>query len=221
MPHFAKTAFVAATSLLLSMPTLSATQIGPSPYLSAADSPFSGLFANPEFYLDDFEDGLLNTPGVTASSGQVFGPSTFTDSVDADDGVIDGSGRGGHSYWSGPTYDPITFTFSADALGTLPTHAGLVVTHTVGNGAFSFFDANDDLITSFTLSITASPNGETSADRFIGVINETGISKITTAGILEMDHLQYYAAPVPVPAAAWLFASAVIGIGGMLRRRAR
>lgn len=43
--------------------TTSANQsfLGPIPYLSRADSPFD--LTIPDFYLEDFEDGQLNTPG--------------------------------------------------------------------------------------------------------------------------------------------------------------
>src|SRR5437667_12544658 len=61
---------------------------GPTPYLSFNDSPLKGVdFSGGYFHLEDFEDLLLNTPGVTASAGDPFGPGGFTDSVDADDGT--------------------------------------------------------------------------------------------------------------------------------------
>src|SRR5262245_24436385 len=102
---------------------------GPTPYLSAANSPFAGGNFT-YFYLENFEDGSLNTPGVTASgTWSVFGPGQVTDSVDADDGVIDGSGTGGHSYLSNFQNTSLTFTFNAGALGGhLPTDAGIVWT---------------------------------------------------------------------------------------------
>ena len=66
------------------------SRTGPT-YSSFADSPFfSQSFSY--FYLEDFEDGALNTPGVTThQSWYVKGPSASTDSVDADDGVVDGA----------------------------------------------------------------------------------------------------------------------------------
>src|SRR5438067_673727 len=82
--------------------------LGPSPYLSFADSPFNGGSFG-YFYLETFEDGALNTPGVTASAGSVTSPGSLTDSVDGDDGTIDGSGTAGHSYISG-TSTSLTFT---------------------------------------------------------------------------------------------------------------
>ena len=79
---------IATIVLSLGMPCTitSADFIGPLPYLSQADSPFD--LSAPGAYLEDFEDGLLNTPGVAASVGSVMGPSSNTDSVDGDDGSI-------------------------------------------------------------------------------------------------------------------------------------
>src|SRR5512138_1593890 len=78
------------------------TTYGPTPYLSSADSPFAGVSFT-YFHLEDFEDHLLNTPGVTGSDGGVasvvFGPSIH-DSVDGDDGSIDGSGLNGDDWFS-------------------------------------------------------------------------------------------------------------------------
>jgi hypothetical protein len=87
------------------------TFLGPTPYLSFADSPFNGGSFS-YFYLETFEDHLSNTPGVTGSPGGVtsvvFGPSIH-DSVDADDGVIDGSGLNGDSYFSSSGAGGVTF----------------------------------------------------------------------------------------------------------------
>jgi hypothetical protein len=49
----------------------------PSPYLSFVDSPFAGGIYQ-YFYLEDFEDGALNTPGVSASGGFVLAPSALS-----------------------------------------------------------------------------------------------------------------------------------------------
>jgi len=59
----------------------SQTLLGPTPYLSFVDSPFnplqtSGGFAY--FHLETFEDGLLNTPGVSANTGSVRGISKIS-----------------------------------------------------------------------------------------------------------------------------------------------
>lgn len=76
-------------------------------------------FSASYFRLEDFEDALLNVPGVTPSAGAPFGPGSITDSVDADDGVIDGLGTGGNSFFSGSGGAGINFAFDAAALGAL------------------------------------------------------------------------------------------------------
>ena len=77
-------------------------------YLSEADSPFNGYDFD-SFYLENFEDGLLNVPGVSASTGSVVGPGGATDSVDGDDGTIDGSGTSGKSYLSTVGFQVLRF----------------------------------------------------------------------------------------------------------------
>ena len=70
----------------LAVPFSGATLLGPTPYLSFANSPFfGGAFSY--FYLENFEDHLLNTPGVTGNGTvtSVAGFSgTIIDSVFAD-----------------------------------------------------------------------------------------------------------------------------------------
>jgi len=57
-------------ALLVALPRLAAaTPIGPTPYLSFSDSPFSGGSFS-WFYLEDFEDRLL-TPGVSIRPASV------------------------------------------------------------------------------------------------------------------------------------------------------
>ena len=180
---------------------------GPSPYLSFADSPFNGPGFS-YFYLENFEDGLFNTPGATPSAGWVVnGPGPFEDSVDGDDGSINGSGTGGHSYYSSGTQTNLTVTFSAAVLGGhLPTHAGIVWTDvgvvtsgTTGHGnvIFSARDANGVLIgTQVGINLgDGVGTGGTAEDRFFGVVNRGGISSIsltmTNSKDWELDHVQY------------------------------
>ena len=109
---------------------------GADAILSFNDSPFAvGSFVY--FHLEDFEDSALNTPGVnlsvTSLRTSITPPSEFTDSVDGDDGSIDGSGQGGHSLYLGNLETALwplsaTFTFDATSLGALPTHVGMVWT---------------------------------------------------------------------------------------------
>ncbi|MEZ6069861.1 MAG: hypothetical protein R3C10_06175 [Pirellulales bacterium] len=95
--------------------------LGPTPYLSAADSPFDLSSPGSTFHLEDFEDGELNTLGIHqlppgALNATVMDPSPTTDSVDADDGTIDGSGTAGHSFAAGPAVS----VFTDNARGPLP-----------------------------------------------------------------------------------------------------
>jgi hypothetical protein len=88
------------------------TFIGPTPYRSTADSPFP-ISINPNFFVETFEDGLLNTRGIVqknpfplpGTGGLAFVrlPGQNTDSVDGDDGLVDGLGLGGdltHDSWA-------------------------------------------------------------------------------------------------------------------------
>jgi ELWxxDGT repeat protein len=183
----------------------SPTIYGPSPYLSAADSPFDRSQLGTNFWLEDFEDGQLNTPGVSASAGSVRGPSTLTDSVDADDGTIDGDGHLGHSYLVRPGSTSVTFTFDRQALGGLPSEAGIVIAggFAVAPPSVEFFDAGGA-----SLGVVFDPVRDdgvktTAHDRFIGMSHTGGISmiKIATTGTgnsgLEVDHLQYGAIVPP------------------------
>jgi hypothetical protein len=183
------------------------TQFGPSPYFQTSDSPFAAIdFSGGYFHLEDFEDHALNTPGVSGTPGGptsvVFGPSIH-DSVDADDGVIDGSGLNGDSWFCATC--PVTFTFNALTLGSLPTHAGIVWTDGVDTISFEAFDqlGNSLGVNGPNTHANASNNGETAEDRFYGVFNSSGISAIKLipngGGGIELDHVQYGRAPAPVP----------------------
>jgi len=207
------------------------TSLGPTPYLSFADSPFAGASFG-YFHLETFEDHLLNTPGVSADAGGVtsvvFGPMIH-DSVDADDGAIDGSGLNGDSFYSGFGAGGIKFTFSAAALGSLPTRAGLVWTD-AGAGSsvtFSAFGPNGELLFTQTAPGIAdnSNNGETAEDRFFGVVNAAGISAVfvsNTGGGIEVDHLQYgLAAPVPEAQTSALMLAGLAAGSLLVRRRRR
>ena len=192
---------------------------GPLPY-SAFNNPSAGSAISPfspvrftYFYLEDFEDGALNTPGVTVPEFATTNISIgFSDSVDGDDGVIDGQARGNSSsLFSNLTTSSFTFKFSANALGgQLPTHAGIVWTDIGRNGGgtplfgdlvnntlFEAFGPSGEslgVIGSFSLG-DESISRTTSEDRFLGVVNQNGISSIRLSmpgkNNWEVDHLQY------------------------------
>ena len=75
-------------------------------FSSFADSPFAGGTYE-YFYLEDFEDGALNTPGVSANGGNAYGVpgEEYRDSVDWDgDHIIDGLGNAGGNYYAYPNH---------------------------------------------------------------------------------------------------------------------
>ena len=225
-----------ATGVLLIglIPTLTQAQsglYGPTPYLSYADSPLRTI-AFQWFYLENFEDGQFNVPGVTAQNnapggsalGVVLPSRGFVDSVDADDGSIDGSGLAGHSFApilnDGGESFGTTFTFNSNVLSGLPTHVGIVwtdgsMTQSTTFEAFGSIGESLGLIGPVKLG-DGSFNGTTAEDRFFGAFNATGISRITLrtpGGIntLEVDHLQY-GSVVPEPATIALFTVGIIGV---------
>ncbi len=207
--------------------------LGPTPYLSFNDSPFTGMSFS-YFYLEDFEDHQFNVPGVTASgvslminSNGYYGPALW-DSVDADDGIIngmnnDGKGHYGDSLW-GNGQPGVTFTFDAKVLGALPTHVGIVWTDGANPIVFEAFDQNGVSLGIITDNhADGSVTGQTGEDRFYGVINAGGISsfRISDNAGIEVDHLQYGIAtsPVPIPSSLFLLGSGLAGLLGLVRKR--
>lgn len=229
--------FVSLCALFFCAATSFAAILGPSPYLRASDSPFAGGSFT-YFHLEDFESGALSVPGVTLSTDWVvLSPGVFTDSADADDGTVDGSGTAGRSLYSGNSQGELTVTFNALALGGLPTHAGLVWTDVgavsgpvsaVGPVTFSAFDVADVLIgTIGPVDLgDGTATGGTAEDRFFGVTHAGGISRIviamSTSIDWEVDHIQYGLAltAIPEPATfALLGAGLALAVWRMRRRR--
>jgi Secretion system C-terminal sorting domain len=202
------TAFI--TLLLLGIAPMSplsaqAQLIGPTggsgangEYIQASDSPFFELdFSTGYFHLEDFEDEF-DVPGVTADNGGIvsviFG-SGFHDSVDADDGVVDGNGSAGDNWFYIGGATGVTWSFDETALNALPTHVGIVWTDGDGDITFEAFDAaGTSLGTVVGQHACCGNSGATAEDRFYGMIEPGGISAIklsNSSGGLEMDHLQY------------------------------
>lgn len=190
---------LALSFFVLLAPRSLAGSVGPSPYLSFPDSPWAGLPFT-YFHLEDMEDGVFNVPGATATgaTGVQLAGGTFTDSVDGDDGVIDGSGTNGQSQYTQNGATGITYSFDGPTLGGLPTHAGLVWTDLSGVQQV-FFEAFDQNGASLGVLNAGALNdgssvGETAEDRFLGWENPGGISSIRvyqSGSDMEVDQIQY------------------------------
>jgi hypothetical protein len=189
-------------SACLTFPAAAQTFLGPDPYLSQADSPFDLSGLGSTAFLENCEDGAFNVPGAHPDSGEVYGPAGNCDSVDGDDGVIDGSGSAGRSFFSGNGPGGIRFTFDADELGALPKFAGIVWTDGGGGCSITFeaFDKNGDSLGTIHQENAGdnSNSGTTAEDRFCGVKFNGGISAIkmsNSGGGIEVDHIQYGGLP--------------------------
>jgi len=220
---------VATLSLSAETALGAAIFFGPIPYLSAADSPFFAGIQAGTITLEDFEDGLLNVPLVVEAPATRAGVATSFSafpihSVDADDGIIDGFGNAGDAWVPSSSGE---YVFQLDAGGNLPRYVGLVITETALSilaVGFEAFDQNGNLLGLAQMSFADGnfvtdngTNGRTVADRFVGVFNEEGISRIEVGGAIQIDHLQFGSA-IPEPNSALLTLCAG-GLWLMRRRR--
>ena len=187
--------------LVLAAPS-TAQLLGPTPYVHPFDSPFSPATFAGYFHREDLENNHLDTPGLHAQStmaSSVAPPGPFTDSVDSDDGAVDGSGLGGHSFVIGSDGNPIgQFLFEGTELGRLPSHAGLVVTDAYDPVVVEFFAWNNVSLGSVTITGFGpfpDTQGQTAEDRFVGCIHPAGIRRMVVStqgsGGIEVDHIQY------------------------------
>ena len=166
-----------AAALLLSLSAGAAgaaTFLAPVPYLSSADIPFGLYDAGQPVFIEDFEGGAVDSR-ITGSAGGPLKPGLFTDSVDADDGAIDGFGNLGWSYSVTNGFTGIMFTFENPV-----TAAGLAVTDGRGFLQFEAFDAYGDTLGAIGGFFGDSlENGGTAEDMFYGVReDDDGISAI-------------------------------------------
>jgi hypothetical protein len=201
-----------------------AALLGPTPYLSQADSPFNPASYS-SFFLEDLEDGSVNTLGLSATGPSICvsnEPTCFPGSL------IDSVGNGGnpsvgHSLFANGL---ITLTFDAIALGSLPTAAGLVWTD--GNNPITFeaFDQNGiSLGTIVGNHADGSFSGTTDEDRFYGATNSGGISRLVISNPpgIEIDHIQYglgaATTAIPEPVTFSIFGAGLLGAAALRRRK--
>jgi hypothetical protein len=164
------------------------TYFGPTPYAQQSDTP-AGFSSEPTV-VENMEDGVLD-PRISAPATGIIGPGGLTDSVDIDDGLLNGNGSNGRSLFANTPDMSIVFPNVQSA--------GLVWTD--GESAQVTFEAFDTAGVSLGVhgpfpigdgNIT----GQTAEDRFFGARSSQGISRIrirhtVSIGGLEIDHVQF------------------------------
>ncbi len=180
-----------------------ATLIGPVHYQSFAASRFArASFAY--FHLEDFENGILDTFNALAPHGMVLQRAGQAVSAEAEDGRTDNS-RPSHNTWYADGDSILTFSFSKELLGELPTDAGLIWTDmglaNIRGGfksvLFEAFDASNNLLGAIGPSAMGDGlfAGQTAEDRFFGVSSANGVGsiRITSLSSTEqgMDQFRY------------------------------
>ena len=210
-----------------------ATSFGPTPYLEEGDAPADFYCDLCPIHLEDFEDNVLD-PFLTIDNGSILLPNAtsgtnvpVTDSVDGDDGSVDGTGISGHSWFTGAegiVDRTLSITFDATV-----TSAGFVFTDGDPLSTSFMLEAFDDMGNSIGILDAGDLaddeyTGQTAEDRFLGFQDYDGIAKLTLtmdAGQgIEIDHIQWQncAQCVPEPATFGVLGFALIGLLGFRRR---
>lgn len=191
MRHFVSILVAFAFSLPGSLPK-AAELFGPLPYLSAADTPAG--FAAGAMVIEDFEDGSID-PRLAVSTSQLIAPGGITDSVDADDGQIDGNGNGGTSLFGSQ--------IRVDFAPPYPRSAGIVWTDGAASEVtFEAFGADGSSLGTVGPQLLGdgSISGTTAEDRFFGARDAAGVSalRFISSAVMEVDHVQYDASTEPL-----------------------
>lgn len=206
------------------------TTFGPSAYLQTGDTP-AGFFC-PECvgWIEDFELDGVPDPFITIDNGMALDPNSFsglmnsvTDSVDGDDGSVDGQGNGGWSWFADTNSIAISFANTVKNAGLVFTDGDRVST----NIRLEAFDSGGNLLAAIDGGDLADDTftGETAEDRFMG-FNDTdaGIASIVLtmdggSGI-EIDHVHWQeACAIPEPSTSLMALFAVLGLIGLRKRR--
>ena len=207
------------------------TSFGPTAYLQYGDTPADFACAQCELKIEDFEDNMLD-PFISIDNGMIIPPNyvsgggvPLTDSVDGDDGSVDGNGNAGYSWFTGSKRN-VTVTFAS-----VVKSAGLVFTDgddKSTNFTLEAFDTGGNSLGLINAGDLADDNftGETAEDRFLGFQDmNASISYITLtmdAGSgIEIDHIHYQdaASCVPEPGSLSLVLIGMLGLCGLRRRR--
>ncbi len=205
------------------------TFFGPTPYLSEADIPngfICEICPDCEHIIENFEDGSLDH-GIMISQGEIIGPDfstgveSLTDSVDGDDGVVDGVGAEGFSYFTAGNSFTITFAEPVKSAGLVWTDGD--------NGTQTSFEAfapdgtSLGVIGPFSIA-DDSFQGTVGEDSFFGAMDLDGIGSISITNVgglgIEIDHVQFSSCDcVPEPNGLLTIAMGCLGMIGYLRRK--
>ena len=181
------------------------------PYAQRSDSPWAAGIRQGSIYVEDFEDGLVNTTGLSMALG-IMG-SGF--SVDEDDGILGNDGDLGRVYYGGfNTGGAVRAEFSPDMEGRYPTYAGWVMdTSNQSDARFAAYDPSGNLLANYRYIL------EWGEFQFVGVYAPQGIRAIQSnfnEGLF-VDHVQYGYA-IPEPGTALLTATAALAAASRRRR---
>ncbi len=222
-PFILTSLFTAAVGSLTSLSGATFRMWDPTPYRSALDSPFYEGIQGGIIFLEDFEDGLLNTPFVR--DPLVFPQMGFTyrtrnpdidpgvvASVDGDDGLLDFEGDLGDSWITTQNASGLRsffeFEFEPNEDGQYPLFAGIVVTEIADASEEVEFGVYGESGLNLATSAEFDPgpwfdpgnllSGDVETHRFIGFYAEEGIRRFRATNTLQVDHLQYgYGIPEP------------------------
>ena len=206
-----------------------ATFWGPTPYKQESDVPADfgcQLCDDCALVIETFEDDDATDLGFVIEGGRVIPPGfnsglmNLTDSVDGDDGVVDGSGSLGYSW-----YNPANSVIVHLPAGVKA--AGLVWTDgDIGSSAiFEAFDLDGNSLGQVGPDQFADDffTGQTDEDRFYGVKNDAGLSRIVITNVgglgIEIDHVMYEDCTACIPEPLAGLSITAVGLLGLLRRR--
>lgn len=215
-------------------------------YRSSSDSPFP--ITSRGFFLENFEDGQLNSPGVTPGINNRGYPRALHitvagqgESVDGDDGSIDGEGTFGRSVRSeGGVQSEDTFSSnislmfdSNDLEGALPDYFGFVLTAaplSIQNVTIELLGDSRQLYHATIDEPILSQNSGTD-DVFYGVFVPESISQVSInimqaramsdklpPAPFEIDHVQY---GITIPEPSSLLLLIACGLAASFGRSAR
>jgi len=190
--------FVITTAAVPALAADALVVLSPQNYTKLGDSGlFGAMSLDDDFFCETFEDGTVNTPGLGIAGGAILAPGASTDSVDFDDGVLNGLGTAGRSYKAAPGAT-VSVSINGTALAGLPERLAFAWTDGAQNSSMTLVVTTGNGLT-FTRTVgpamDGSSNGATAEDRLVSITSSFGIASVaitTTGGAgFEIDHVQY------------------------------